>query len=199
MLDSSEMNDIVERHLNKNLEWEKKTVSVPVSGILEMEVTYFYNKSKNFAIIPSPLAVKEATGDAVEPSYEPTIAAIADEVGNNNFGIGCSLLGKGTGERHYTALYKEQGNEGKIIVFDSKISDPDKFFNSSDAPGFLEKAWGVISAPFKAFGLWAFNIGKDTQATFMNHPITVERLATQPFFDGVSCGYHSSGGCFKNG
>lgn len=192
MLYSNEMDSITEKHLAGNIEWEKKEVSVPVS-FLEMNITYFYNKNKNFVIIPSPLAVKEGTGDAVEPSYEKTIIAIENQVGNRDFGIGCSLLGKGTGERHYTALFKEQGANGKITMFDSKISAPNQFFNSSESPGFFEKAWGFIKAPFKAFGLWAFGIGKEIQSSFLGKDVTVHRLATQPFFDGVSCGLHSSG------
>lgn len=192
MLYSDQMNSITEKHIAGNIEWKKKEVSVSVS-FLEMNVTYFYNKNKNFVIIPSPLAVKEGTGDAVEPSYEKTILAIEKQVGNENFGIGCSLLGKGTGERHYTALFKEKGNNGKITMFDSKISAPNQFFNSSDSPGFFEKAWGFIKAPFKAFGLWAFGIGKEIQSSFLGKDVTVHRLATQPFFDGVSCGLHSSG------
>jgi hypothetical protein len=195
MLCSTEMSPITEKHLSGKQEWEKKEVSVPISFIetIDINVTYFYNKNKNFVIIPTPLAVKEGRGEAAEPSYEKTIQAIEKQVGNENFGLGCALLGKGTGERHYTALFKEEGANGKIAVFDSKISDPNQFFNSSDSPGFFEKVWGVIKAPFKAFGLWAFGIGNETQSSFLGKDVTVHRLATQPFFDGVSCGLHSAG------
>ncbi|KTC99627.1 hypothetical protein [Legionella erythra] len=192
MLYSNDMNSITEKHLTGNSEWEKKDVLVPVSFI-EMNVTYFYNKDKNFVIIASPLAVNEGAGDAVEPSYEATIRSIENQVGNGHFGIGCSLLGKGTGERHYIALFKEKGAHGKISMFDSKISAPNQFFNSSESPSFFEKARGFIKAPFKALGLWAFGIGKEIKSSFLGKDVIVHRLATQPFFDGVSCGFHASG------
>jgi hypothetical protein len=199
MLDSNEMNSIIEKHLFGNKEWEKKDVPVPVSDALTMNVTYFYNKNKNFVIIPSPIAVKEGAGDAVEPSYHATVCAIKEQMKEEekNFGIGCSLLGKGTGERHYTALFKEKGANGKMTMFDSKISAPTQFFNSSESPGFFEKSWGFIKAPFKTFGLWAFGAGKEVKYSFLGNNVTIHRLATQPFFDGVSCGFHSSGAVLK--
>lgn len=192
MLYSNEMDLIIGTHLTGNTEWEKREVPVHISFI-EMNVIYFYNKNKNFIIIPSPLAVKQGSGDAAEPSYQTTVDAIKNQIGIRNFGIGCSLLGKGAGERHYTALFKEIGDEGKVTVFDSKISSPKQFFNSSDAPGFFEKIWGLFNAPFKAFGLWAFEIGKEIQSSFLGNDVAVYRLATQPIFDGVSCGFHSAG------
>ncbi|MDR3504384.1 MAG: hypothetical protein P4L79_17590 [Legionella sp.] len=192
MLYSNEMNSIIEKHLTGNTEWEKKEASVHIS-FMKMNVTYFYNKNKNFVVIPSPLAVKKGSGDAEEPSYQSAVAAITNQIGNGKFGIGCSLLGKGTGERHYAALFKEKGDEGKVTVFDSKISSPNQFFNSSESPDFFEKIGGFIQAPFKAFGLWAFEIGKEIKSSFLGKDVTVHRLASQPFFDGVSCGFHSSG------
>lgn len=192
MLDSNEMNSIIKNHLTGSGEWEKKEASIQVS-FMKMNVTYFYNKNRNFVIIPSPLAVKQGSGDAEEPSYQSTVEAIRNQIDNENFGIGCSLLGKGTGERHYTTLFKEKGEHGRITVFDSKISSPNQFFNSSESPNFFEKVWGFIKAPFKAFGLWAFGIGKEVQSSFLGKDVTVHRLGTQPFFDGVSCGLHSSG------
>ncbi|MFJ1269257.1 hypothetical protein ACD661_11885 [Legionella lytica] len=188
MLYSNEMDLIINRHLSGNSEWEKNEVLVPVS-FLELKVTYFYNKNKNFIIISSPLAVKPGRGDAEEPSYQATIEAIKNQLGKENFGIGCSLLGK----NHYIALFKEAGEEGKIAIFDSKISSPHQFFKSPEAPGFFEKVWGLVKAPFNAFGLWAFAIGKEIHCSFLDKDVTLYRLGTQPFFDGVSCGFHSSG------
>ncbi len=198
MLCSNEMDLIVTQYLNGNTEWEPREVSVLVSGIT-INIIYFYNISKNFVVIPSPLAVKEVTaGDAAEPSYESTIHAImSDLIPNNSFGIGCSLLGKGGGERHYIALYKERGVGGQITVFDSKISSANRFFSSSESPTIFEKAWAFFTAPFKAFVLWAFDIGKQEKTFFLDENVTLHRLATQPFFDGVSCGFHSSGAVLK--
>lgn len=198
MLYSDEMNKIVERRFAGNAQWTRREVSVPVSIVgsdvsISITIPYFYNQNKNCVIIGGPLAVTAGSGDAAEPTYQAAITAIADELGNKTFGLGCSLIGKGTGERHYTALYREQGAGGKITVFDSKISVPGRFFNSSDAPTFLEKAWGLITAPFKVFGLWAFDIGKQEKASFLNQNVTIHRLETQPFWDGDSCGLHSTG------
>ena len=50
-----------------------------------------------------------------------------------------------------------------------------------------------MTALFKTFGLWAFGIGRQVNATFSDQPVTIHRLGTQPLFDGVSCGLHSAG------
>lgn len=191
MLDSYDMDLIVIRHFKKNGNWEKREVSVDIAGLPEgMNVVYFYNQQKNAVIVPSPLAVIEGDGDAIEPSYQATIQAISKVIGDN-FTLGTSLLGKGAGERHYTAMYRAL--DGKISMFDSKISEPERFLNSSNAPNFFEIIWGGLSALFQSFGLWAFGIGKQVHATFLNQDMLIHRLETQPLFDGVSCGLYSAG------
>ncbi|WP_133133961.1 hypothetical protein [Legionella parisiensis] len=177
-------------------EWEKREVGVIIPNLEDPEginVTYFYNQEKNSVVIPSPLAVKNGEGLAAEPSYQATITAIEKHLGTNHFNICSSLLGKGSGERHYVAVYHAQNEDKEMSVFDSKISEPEQFFNSSNAPSIWEMAWGYLTAPFKAFGLWAFNIGKQINVSFLDQQITIHRLETQPIFDGVSCGYHSTG------
>ncbi|MCE0721699.1 MULTISPECIES: hypothetical protein [Legionella] len=196
MLFSDEMDFIVTQYLGEKPEWEKREVNVLIPNLDDpdgMNVTYFYNEEKNSVVIPSPLAVKDGEGLGAEPSYQATIAAISEQLGTDRFNICSSLLGKGSGERHYVALYHPKNENGEMSIFDSKISEPERFFNSSDAPSLLEMAWGYLTAPFKAFGLWAFNIGKQINATFLDQQVTIYRLETQPILDAVSCGYHSTG------
>lgn len=194
MLSSLEMNTIVGKYLTGKDEWVRNEVQVQIPVLPDgINVVYFYNRRKNFVIIPSPLAVADGQGDAIEPAYQSTVDAIAAQIGSKEFGIGCSLLGKGTGERHFTALHRESGKNGKMDIFDSKISAPSQFLSSSNAPNLLEKAWGYFTAPFRTFALWAFGIGKHIEASFLAQEVTIHRLETQPFFDGVSCGLHSTG------
>ena len=191
MLYSNEMDLIATNHFKKNDSWVKQEVSVAIPGLPEgMNVVYFYNKQKNAVVIPSPLAVMDGDGDAVEPSYQATIAAISKVIGDT-FSLATSLVGKGSGERHYTALYRSL--DGEISIFDSKISEPERFLNSSNAPNFFEIIWGGLTALFQSFGLWAFGIGKQVHATFLNQDVVIHRLGTQPLLDGVSCGLFSAG------
>ena len=191
MLYSNEMDLIVTNHFKKNDNWAKQEVSVAIPGLPEgINVVYFYNKQNNAVVIPSPLAVMDGDGDAVEPSYQATIDAISKVIGDP-FSLATSLVGKGSGERHYTALYRSL--DGEISIFDSKISEPERFLNSSNAPNFFEIIWGGLTALFQSFGLWAFGIGKQVNATFLNQDVVIHRLGTQPLFDGVSCGLYSAG------
>lgn len=80
-----------------------------------------------------------------------------------------------------------------MSIFDSKISAPNQFLHSANAPDLLEKAWGYLTAPFKTFALWAFGIGKQVETSFLGQDVTIHRLETQAMFDGVSCGLHSTG------
>lgn len=196
MLFSDEMDFIVTQYLEGKAEWKRQEVGVIIPTLEDpdgMNVTYFYNREKNSVVIPSPLAVKDGEGLGAEPSYQATVAAIARQLGTDRFNICSSLLGKGSGERHYVALYHAQNENEEMSIFDSKISEPKRFFNSSNAPSIWEMAWGYFTAPFKAFGLWAFNIGKQINATFLDQQVAIYRLETQPILDGVSCGYHSTG------
>lgn len=196
MLFSDEMDFIVTQYLNGKPGWERREVGVIIPNLSDpdgMNVTYFYNQEKNSVVIPSPLAVKDGEGLGAEPSYQATIEAISKQLGNTHFNICSSLLGKGSGERHYVALYHEQNEDKEMSIFDSKISEPERFFNSSNAPSIWEMAWGYLTAPFKAFGLWALNIGKQINTTFLEQQVTIYRLETQPILDAVSCGYHSTG------
>lgn len=110
MLSSLEMNAIVGSYLAGQEVWVKGEVQVQIPALPDgINVVYFYNQRQKYAIIPSPLAVADGAGDAIEPAYQATVDALAAKLGNKHFGIGCSLLGKGTGERHYTALHREAG------------------------------------------------------------------------------------------
>lgn len=192
MLYSNEMDSIVTKHLNKNSDWVQMETLVAMPPLPEgINVIYFYNESNNAVVIPSPLATKASPGDAAEPTYEATINAISAALGNNKFIISTSLVGQGTGERHYVALYRSP--EGEICIFDSKISNPEQFLHSSETPGFFAIIWDALTALFNAFGLWAFGTGKHVHATFLNQDVSIHRLGTQPLFDGVSCGLHSTG------
>lgn len=192
MLYSNEMDSIVTKHLNKNSDWMQMEILVALPPLPDgINVIYFYNASKNAVVIPSPLATKASPGDAAEPTYEATVNAISTALGKNKFIISTSLVGQGTGERHYVALYRSL--EGEIRIFDSKISNPEQFLNSSETPGFFAIIRDALTALFNAFGLWAFGAGKQVHATFLNQDISIHRLGTQPLFDGVSCGLHSTG------
>ncbi len=191
MLYSGEMDSIISKHFKHKSGWIKDTVPFgPVE--LGLTVTYFFNQAKNAVVITSPLAVKKNVhnGDAIEPTYQEIITRISHKKGCNTFSVSATFLGKGSSERHYVAFYQHNGN--KIYIFDSKISDPHRFLNSSNQPTFLEKIWGILISPFKSIAL-LLGFGKIVNANFMGYPVQIHRLGTQPIFDGVSCGYHSAG------
>lgn len=192
MLYSEEMNRIAERHFAAKASWQKRTISVLIRGKIPQEMHYFYNAGKNAVVIPAPLAVKPIiAGDSFEPSYEEMVAGIrADLIDNNNFSISTSLLGKGAGERHYVAFHQDR--EGKMVMLDSKVSEPHRFLSSADKPNLLEKAWGYLTAPFR-FLSYKLGFTAKVNSQFLSNDIEVHRLGTQPILDRVSCGYHSSG------
>jgi hypothetical protein len=190
MLYSNEMADIAKKHFNSEKKWQEKSITVEVSGI-PIEVLYYYNADKNAVVIPAPLAVKKMlSSDFFEPDFEDVIQRIEKDLDNKNFMISGSLIGKGAGECHYVAFHKD--NTGKMALFDSKFSDPDRFLSSSDQPTFWEKLIGYLQAPFRFLAFY-FGFRHETEAKFLGQEVKVFRLGTQSVLDGVSCGYHSIG------
>jgi len=193
MLYSGEMNILVNKHFanqNDKENWQEDTIQVHVQGIA-VDVNFFYNRNKNAIVIPAPLAVKEVmAGDFFEPSYQTAISAIETRIGNSRFSVSTSLIGKGAGALHYVAFHKD--HDGRMAIFDSKFSDPERFLNSADKPNLPEKIWGYLTAPIR-FIAFKLGFGHTTQSVFLGKEIAVHRLGTQPALDWVSCGYHSGG------
>lgn len=190
MLYSNEMATIAKRHFSENPSWQEKSVIIDVSGI-PIEVVYYYNSERNAVVIPSPLAVKKMIGsDFFEPDFTEVVYHIEKDLNSKNFSISGSLIGKGAAECHYVAFHQDR--QGKIALFDSKFSDPERFLSASDKPSLWEKLIGYLQAPFR-FIAFSLGFGQITEAKFLDQNIKVHRLGTQPALDGVSCGYHSIG------
>ncbi|MCL9683849.1 hypothetical protein [Legionella maioricensis] len=191
MLYSGEMNRVIKNHFSQKEQWQEKTITVTINPEVEFEVSYFYNLEKNAVVMSTPLAVKPVTAsDFFEPPYEETVATISRELGNMNFSVSASLIGKGIGERHYAAFHKDR--EGKMVLFDSHISDPERFLNSADKSNLLETVWYYFTSLFRVIQ-FKLGFGRITHSLILEQDIEVYRLGTQSALDGVSCGYHSSG------
>ena len=85
-----------------------------------------------------------------------------------------------------------RGRDQQQLIFDSKNSNVDRFLRSADSPSLQERILNFFLAPLKALAL-GLGIGRQVNARFMGQEVSVHRLDTQGMFDGVSCGYHSSG------
>lgn len=191
MLYTDQVDSIIKDYLIDNSEWTRKEVDIPVSSF-KTNIVYFYNQNKNSVIISTPLFVQPNENSYIA-CYQAAVQKIKEDLTREDFSLACILLGKGGGERHYMALYKDRSQYGTTNVFDSKISSPDLFFNSSDAPNVFEKIWNFFKVPIYSFALWAFGIGQQIKASFLGEEVTVFRLGTQSIFDGVSCGLHAAG------
>lgn len=104
--------------------------------------------------------------------------------GETRFHVLAGVVGHGVTERHIVSMYMPPN--GDIHFFDSKASDPQKFF--SNEWGFnwrrlLPALWSALtSRPQPPFSL---HDGQEETRQAVH-----SALGTQSFFDGVSCGYH---------
>lgn len=188
MLSSGEMSLIVQTKFLESSEWEKKEVSVSIQNLdCGMTVDYFYNKNKKFVIIPSPLAIANSRGDAIEPLYKTTVDAISRQI-KTTFGLCCALLAN----EHYTTLYQEKGTNAQISIFDSKFTNPATFKNPSKETRF-EKMFNYFISPLQKFFLWLIGRNKSQKISFLGQNATLYYLGTQPLLDGTSCGFYASG------
>lgn len=185
---------------NKEPIWVEKIIKIPVivdSKNEELEIEYFYNEDEGAVIILKPLYVSQLSS-VWDPTYKKVIDKIRAEHADRKLshsdypGISVSgvLLGKGSSERHYVAFHNDY--KERMAIFDSKISNMDRFLNSADSPTFFEKVWGYFVTPIKAIGR-ALGFIKHIRTSFHNSDVDVYRLGTQAMLDGVSCGYHSAG------
>lgn len=198
MLAAEQIENIIKFHF-KDLEKNQANVddesvwiekNLTDCGSFKVGITYFYNAKKNAVIIACPLLVSPVVG-AIEATYAEIEDKICSLPGYQQISISGVLLAKGATERHYVAFHHQSANSA-ITIFDSKISNMNRFLSSSDIPNFFERIIGYVMAPIKTIG-FALGFGKQVKARFHGHPVDAYRLGTQPMLDGVSCGYHSAG------
>jgi hypothetical protein len=152
------------------------------SGIINksQDPYYFYlDPNKKIILLMTP----------VEHRFlESVLKNIADELGAKDFSeyhVLAGVIGNGLTEKHIVSAYCPP-KDGQIQIFDSKISDPDKFFSqrSGIQVGTLVKGLfrsllpNPISHP-------QIELGRIRQADYIP-------LGTQSLFDGASCGYHTA-------
>ncbi len=198
MLYSNEMNQIVRAHFQDNSNWEERRVDVicniPVIGEVTESVVYFFHPQKKAILFPAPLTTAEGTStDGYEPSYQAAIDAVllAEDIEpQDQYSVSASLLGKAAIGRHYVSFHRD--TSGSMTIFDSSAMDPILFLNSPDNPTFGEMIWSIVMTPYRAIRLW---LGYDRTLVdeFLGGPVQINRLRTQPFYDFVSCGYHTTG------
>lgn len=191
MLSSGEMETIVKRYFHEKENWQERQLAYGPAGF-GLALSYFFNEQNNAVVVSQPLAVQAVTDNpnAIEPTFQEIKQAIEQSLGGITFSLSASLLGKGSGERHYVAYHQDLA--GSRVIFDSKMSNPDKFLSSANKPGFFERFFAILAAPFKSLAL-SLGFRRQTMATFLGQAVEIHRLGTQPLLDGVSCGYHSSG------
>lgn len=194
MLYANQMEEIVANYLTGKSSWQEKKIAIFLDSGNEipLELSYFFNKEKNTVVIPAPLAVQRlSTMESFEPSYKEVIDSVIKNLNYSGFSIIASLLGKGTGERHYGAIFQDE--KGEMVFFDSKLSNSEQFFSSAEQPTRMEKGWGYLTTPFKTLVQYIGHYSNNILGQFLDHEIEIYQLGTQSIFDGVSCGYHSTG------
>lgn len=105
----------------------------------------------------------------------------------DTYHVVAGVEGKGVTERHIITAWIPAGNE-PIQVYDSKISDPVKFFS----PEMMEtKPLQIIVGIFRSL-VPRYKSTTTIRIDGVDRVIKYNTLGTQSFFDPASCGYHTA-------
>lgn len=196
MLSSQEIENIFGQTLKEDEKWEKKEIKIPIPAQeFNLTVTYYYNKAKNTVLIASPLSTMLTTdSDSIEPDFASSVLAIKEALKKSqkieNVNLCGVLIGTGATEMHYVAFYEDTNK--KMVIFDSKFSDPDRFLSTSNEPTLWQKVTGFFISMLNFIKI-SLGFGITLNTKFNGADVDIHRLGTQPIYDGISCGYHSSG------
>ncbi|RUQ95180.1 hypothetical protein [Legionella septentrionalis] len=186
MLYSSQVEKALNHHFEK-LE-DKGYVKHSVS-LGAFQLNYFLND--NVCVVSTPVLTQAPSSYKTELTYQEVINFFKSQ---KDFLLAeqqviIPVIGAGNTERHITVLYKN--TKDKYTLFDSKLSNPSTFLNSSEKPGLT--VGGLISAIFRSVFNWNYSHKVKFKSGKEAIDLQYEGLGTQSTFDGVSCGFHALG------
>ena len=189
---SMEMEAAITTYFNAQTEssWTEQTIEVECVGIscdgtINLDVIYYYNQGKNTILFPGALAT--ASNDCGVPTYQNAVQAVSIQLGYSNMNICASLIGNGSFEPHFIAMYQ---NATCVMLFDSQVSnDMNHFLSSLNYP----TPEGLKRAALEIAPGMNHRYDSPISGTFLAKPAIMHRLNTELSSDRVSCGYHSCG------
>ena len=166
---------------------DKETVIVPSSA--KMPYPFNYEINQNVVIIHSPI-----------PSYGlQNVLSHLKEITKDKH-ILLSVVGQGLNEQHIATMHILP--VGNAVIYDSKSSDPEFFFDPPRSPNrfaiILKRIGkslfsGRDGIPLRLKALTDVDLANLGDGPFYQDGdpnVCYKTLGTQSFFDGVSCGYH---------
>ncbi len=184
----------------ENKKYKLKEIEYTQRG-KKQKVKYFINPEGDI-IIPYPLGTVEKAGVS-SITYDDVVTCIYRKELKIRT-ISGTLVGKGTGERHFVAFNYNPSNDS-MQVFDSKFSRG-QFFKSQESPTLGQK---IIGALLRSFQILSYAVGinrtysdkfdalENIGGTRHKVNVKVHRLNTQSTLDGKSCGYFSAGAVIR--
>lgn len=161
--------------------------------VITKNLFYYVDPVNNLIIVTTPINAAEF-GELLTH-----LDNYFSKIGLANKQLLLSLTGRGVTEKHVVTAYCSAGRQN-IQIFDSKASNPSKFFSSLAATQLgtlvLSLFRSLVPSPRQTITLSdaSYRMYPDNNQLGQNRQFTADytALGTQSFFDGVSCGYHSA-------